>query len=115
MTRAAKTCSHPTCPNLQPCPDHAPKPWTGSHRRERTTSGWEQQRRARRLLQADDTCHICGQLGADQVDHVIPLAEGGRDDLSNLAPIHKDPCHRRKTEAEAQRARRTRGATPNPK
>ena len=37
--------------------------------------------------------------------HVIPLAEGGADTLDNLRPIHARPCHQRKTQAEAQRAR----------
>jgi 5-methylcytosine-specific restriction protein A len=49
-------------------------------------------------------CHICGRKDATQVDHVIPLAEGGPDDETNLAPIHED-CHRAKTQAEARRAR----------
>jgi 5-methylcytosine-specific restriction protein A len=50
-------------------------------------------------------CHVCGHGGADEVDHVVPLAEGGLDHVSNLAPIHKRPCHQTKTQAEAQRAR----------
>lgn len=32
-------------------------------------------------------CHVCGQPGANEVDHVVPLAHGGADDESNLRPI----------------------------
>jgi 5-methylcytosine-specific restriction endonuclease McrA len=34
------------------------------------------------------TCWICGQPGAGQVDHVIPVALGGSDDIANLRPAH---------------------------
>lgn len=58
----------------------------------------------------DGTCHVCGLPGSDQVDHVIPLAEGGSDDMENRRPIHSEPCHREKSAAEAQRGReRNRG------
>ena len=92
------------------CPEHAPKPWAGSTRRERTVSGWEQQRRAQVVLAVHDTvCHVCGRPCADQVDHVIPLAEGGEDTFDNLRPIHGPRsghrCHIDKTLAEARRAR----------
>ena len=74
-------------------------------RHRRTVSGWEEQRRARRVLdRCVGCCHLCGNPGATQVDHVIPLAEGGADDETNLAPIHEH-CHREKTQAEARRAR----------
>lgn len=108
MSRAPKICSAPGCPKTQPCPDHAPKPWGTSTRRTRTISGSKQQARAARIMrQHDRTCHICGKPMADEVDHVIPLAEGGADDDSNLRPIHSVPCHAEKTQAEAQRARDT--------
>lgn len=50
-------------------------------------------------------CHVCGEAGANQVDHVIPLAQGGQDTLDNLRPIHATPCHRDKTQAEAKAGR----------
>lgn len=105
--RARKICSHPDCFELQPCPDHQRKPWEGSRRRENTTlTGWEQQKRAKHVLNKHDTiCHVCGQPGANQADHVVPLAEGGADTEENMRPIHDDPCHREKTAAEAARAR----------
>jgi 5-methylcytosine-specific restriction protein A len=108
MARAAKVCSHPDCPNLQPCPDHTPKPWASSRRRERLRkrSGSREQKLARAVMARDEgICHWCGKGGADQVDHVIPLAEGGADDYYNRAPIHSTPCHQEKTQAEAERAR----------
>jgi len=97
------------CAALSPerrCPKHRRTPWEASNRRSRTVSGWEQQRRARRVLEADHgICHVCRQFGSDEVDHVIPLSQGGADDESNLRPIHSVPCHRDKTAAEAQKGR----------
>lgn len=51
-------------------------------------------------------CHVCHQPHADEIDHVIPLAEGGTDDDDNRRPIHHTPCHTRKTARERERARR---------
>lgn len=106
MARAAKACSDPHCPNVQPCPQHGHKPWEGSTRRTRTVSGSRQQKRSRFVLYRDEgICHICGEPGADEADHVIPLAEGGEDHVDNMKAIHAKPCHEAKTQAEAARAR----------
>ena len=43
-------------------------------------------------------CHICGQGGADAIDHVVPVAWGGSDHPSNLAPAHTS-CNSRKRDA----------------
>ena len=106
MTRAPTICSRPNCPNVQPCPIHGQKPWQSSTRRTRTGSGSRQQKNAAHVMYRDDgVCHVCGQPGADEVDHVVPLAEGGDDHVSNMAPIHARPCHAEKTQLEARRAR----------
>lgn len=56
-------------------------------------------------------------LAATQVDHVIPVSEGGDDSLTNLEATC-DNCHKPKTQAEAQRARarysRRRPPAPRP-
>lgn len=40
-------------------------------------------------------CRICGNKATD-VDHIIPRARGGKDELSNLQSLCH-PCHSRKT------------------
>lgn len=53
-------------------------------------------------------CAECTELGriliAHEVDHVVPLHEGGADADANLAAINID-CHKRKSAAEAARRR----------
>lgn len=91
---------------MKPCPTHTPPAWEGSTRRTKTGSGSAQQRRAAHVMRRDNAiCHVCGKPGADEVDHVIPLAEDGADHVTNMAPIHGKPCHKNKTAAEAARAR----------
>lgn len=110
MRRPLKVCH---CGNTHPCQDHTPTPWQGTTRRTRTLNGWAQQRRAQRILRehADQdgspTCHVCGKPGADQVDHVQPLSQGGTDTDENLRPIHAKPCHQNKTQQEARARNQT--------
>lgn len=59
-------------------------------------------------------CHWCGKPGGDVVDHVLNRRSGGTDDPSNLAPIHKAPCHVEKTSQEANAARRKRSRRDPP-
>lgn len=67
-------------------------------------AAWDALKR-RILLRDEYVCYIDGLPGADTVDHIIPVAEGGaKADPANLAAIHQEPCHRLKTEAEAKRA-----------
>lgn len=62
--------------------------------------------RARILIRDRGMCQ-CEQcqgvaFTATQVDHCIPLWEGGTDDEGNLQAINTD-CHKRKTADEARR------------
>jgi 5-methylcytosine-specific restriction endonuclease McrA len=78
-------------------------------------TGRRRQERNRRILAASDICHICGNPGADSVDHVIPLARGGTEHAHNLAPAHHDVppfCNRVKGAREyAPILRRSRSLT----
>lgn len=115
ILRACVTCGKPSRASY--CPEHQPKPWATSTRKQRTTlSGSAEQARRLRILARDlGTCHVCGKLGADEVDHRVALGEGGADTEWNLASIHAEPCHREKTAAEAVRARQRGGGRPGPR
>lgn len=61
-------------------------------------TGRARQQRNQRILRTNNTCWICGQPGADSIDHVIPIAAGGTEDPSNLRPAHMHPCNRDKSD-----------------
>ncbi len=54
-------------------------------------------------------CQPCKTVGriteATEVDHILNLAEGGTDELSNLQAICQE-CHKAKTLEESKRAKR---------
>lgn len=72
-----------------------------------TTPGHALPLRLRRsILQRDGhICYVCGQAGADTVDHVVNVRAGGSDNPDNLRAIHAHPCHKDKTAREAAKAR----------
>jgi 5-methylcytosine-specific restriction enzyme A len=57
--------------------------------------------RQRALVRDGYTCRACGgRLCGNSnltVDHVIPLAKGGTNDLDNLQTLGQRPCHEAKT------------------
>jgi len=72
-------------------------------------SGSKEQRINRAVMEKyEGRCHVCGHMGADEVDHVDALSEGGPDTFENRRPIHSEPCHRVKTAEEAARGRERR-------
>ena len=95
VLRACVTCGKPS--NGAYCPAHTRKPWANSRRRQRmglSGGAWDTVRR--RVLERDrGCCYLCDEGGADEVDHLIELAAGGTNDLTNLASCHGE-CHRRK-------------------
>jgi 5-methylcytosine-specific restriction endonuclease McrA len=74
--------------------------------------------RARVLRRHAHICHVCGEAGADEVDHVVPAVRGGTDDEENLRPIHGwrtgKNCHLHKTAQEAHGEARRRPAEKHP-
>ncbi len=66
---------------------------------------WSTTDKLKLFLDHERACHICGHEidGASErweVEHIIPLAQGGDDDLSNCAPAHV-ACHKEKTRVNA--------------
>lgn len=104
-----RVCSQPGCPNLRPCPNHAPKPWSTPSARNQARSsgnGWDQQRTRKRILKRDGhRCYIADcTTPATIVDHVIPMAEGGTDTDDNKASMC-EPHHDEKSRGERRRGR----------
>ena len=42
-----------------------------------------------RAIPLGGRCWVCGQMGADTRDHVVPLAMGGSNEPSNVRPAHR--------------------------
>lgn len=115
MARAAKACSTPSCPHLEPCPDHPKQAWSGSRRRERlrSGSGHRQQKLRSFVLHRDGhRCHVCHEVyepGQLVNDHIVPVGEGGEDHVDNMGPCCTGPgtngCHETKSKEEAKRGR----------
>jgi len=83
--------------------------WTRGNSRT-STPQWKRLRRTAIRVFGNE-CARCGADGADvrlELDHIIPVAEGGTDTLDN-AQLLCGPCHQPKTQAEAAcgRARRS--------
>lgn len=100
-----RPCSASGCANLKPCPVHPPQGRWGGRNTSTTERGygyaWQQQR-TQALIRDGYRC-ACGMI-AQQVDHRMPRAQGGSDDLDNLVSICK-PCHDAKTGREGQARR----------
>jgi 5-methylcytosine-specific restriction protein A len=64
------------------------------------------QARNRRIQIRDGySCQLCGRVcdkHEGEVDHKIPLSQGGADDDGNLQWLCKEPCHRIKSQRESR-------------
>jgi len=55
---------------------------------ERTRGERLQRLRQKVFATYGDACWLCGGGGADTIDHLIPLSDGGDDHMDNLRPAH---------------------------
>lgn len=84
---------------------------SGGH--SRTSDRAHRARRRRVFARDGHECQIRGPHctgNADELDHVIPLAEGGPDTDENTQAACS-PCHKAKSRREAIRGRRRQAAT----
>jgi 5-methylcytosine-specific restriction enzyme A len=67
-------------------------------------------RKAELFTEHEGRCHICnGKISVGEawdVEHPIPLANGGSDDEANWRPAHVK-CHKRKTAEDAGKIAKT--------
>ena len=71
------------------CPRHRSRHWlTRSESMSRAYDTAAYRRYAAQLRNGNYRCHLCGEPGADTVDHRLPLSRGGLNALSNWAPAH---------------------------
>lgn len=104
-------CAGKTTASHGYCDQHADMATGWTQRRQgRSGRGGRPWRRLRqRVLERDrHLCQPCQRTGratpANEVDHIVNVAEGGTDSDDNLEAIC-GPCHKAKTASEAQRAR----------
>jgi len=104
--RASRPCPQPGCANLQPCTTHPPRaPFSGRPGfRARGYSADHDAHRRELWRDGPPPCaRGCGRC-ASALDHILALAEGGKDVRENREPLCP-PCHDAKTAAEAARGR----------
>lgn len=87
------------CPTLIPsgsrCPQHQ-----RAHLQRRGRSGYARQQANARILERDQyLCRLCFSATATEVDHVVPLYQGGSDSDANKRAVC-GPCHKSKSRAE---------------
>lgn len=107
-------CGYPNCPELtetQYCPAHQ-KVMSSRYNRygrspdmkRRYNGAWP--RISKRFIAAHPLCEVCKREGritaAEEVHHIIPLANGGTHNESNLMALCKE-CHSRITAKEGGR------------
>lgn len=105
----AKACAAVSCP-LTPLSvsesDFAMSNFE-SRRRMRRGPGVPPKLRQQALRRDKRVCQLQLEpctVTATEVDHIVAVSEGGKDELSNLQAVCAE-CHKIKTQAEAQRAR----------
>ena len=114
MPKAApKPCSAPGCGVLvrdgtSRCPKHPHPVWAKPANATKRVTGRKLQTMRAALFTRQPLCVACEAQGrvtlATQRDHMIPLAEGGADDDSNVQGLC-EPCHDAKSKSESQRGR----------
>jgi 5-methylcytosine-specific restriction protein A len=102
-TPCADPQCHATAVREGRCQDHQRPRWQGTTRKQRLPKDWTTRRLV--VLKRDKgVCYLCGQPGADRVDHIVP---GDNHSLTNLAAVHdavEPHCHRYKSSQEGHEA-----------
>lgn len=82
-----KTCTHCATPRPVDLKRQCPGCGHASSRRPDTRA--RRLMRARVLTRDHGICWLCGQPGADTIDHIVPLSQHGADTDNNLRAAHR--------------------------
>lgn len=93
MPRAAKICSHPNCPNFQPCAEHQRKAWEGSDRHKTLPPGWDKLRL--QILERDPICTECGNALSTEVHHRGDASDHRPEMLAGICATCHNPISAR--------------------
>lgn len=92
MKRSCRICGEPADASL--CTEHERQ---RQRIRTRARGDWTWVVTKRRVLERDGyACVQCGATAPLEVDHIVPLAGGGSNEMSNLRTLCR-ACHRRVT------------------
>ena len=108
---APRPCTHPGCGVLVRdgsgrCAKHPKPQWQKKATETKRIGGRRRKALRAALIDANPLCAECSRQGrvtlGDERDHIVPLAEGGTEDVDNTQLLCV-PCHKAKSEAEAAR------------
>jgi 5-methylcytosine-specific restriction protein A len=108
-----RPCTKPGCGRLVHdgsgrCEAHPKPAWSKPETATKRTTGRKLQTMRAQLFTANPLCVMCEAEGrvteATQRDHIVPLAEGGADDESNVQGLCRE-CHDIKSKEESARGR----------
>jgi 5-methylcytosine-specific restriction protein A len=85
------------------CTKHDRKDWEPQHPVKRT-AGRRLQKMRLELFARHPFCQICKLRVSEIRDHIVALAEGGKDVITNIQAVCAD-CHLKKSQTEAARGR----------
>ncbi len=96
------------CQQCEPQQQTASHRWDTDRRPVERVRGRKLQALRLALFRREPLCRRCGERGrvtlAAVRDHIVPLAEGGADDESNIQPLCNE-CSDMKTREESKRGR----------
>lgn len=113
--RACIICSRPSIPGASRCPEHSRSGWDtwkakNPHASSYSSPAWRSLRA--RVLKEEPVCRVCGVNPSTQVDHLLPVAEGGsffaRDNCRGICRS----CHAKKSSSEGGRGKKRKGEAP---